>query len=136
MQAHVLDLEEQLGALVQPRRDQVLHDLLLPVDRDPAPVGELAERDPVALAVEAQLDPVVHEALALEALAHAHLLEQVHRSLLEHAGAHALLDVLAVARLEHHRVDPGPVQQLAEHEPGGAGPDDPDLGALGHGHSL
>ena len=82
----------------------------------------------MALAVEAQLDAVVHEALALEALAHAHLLQQVDGALLEHAGADALLDVLAVARLEHHRVDPGAVEQLAEHEAGGTGPDDADLG--------
>jgi hypothetical protein len=28
------------------------------------------------------------------------------------------------------------VEQLAEHEPGGSGADDPDLCSLGHGHSL
>ena len=48
----------------------------------------------------------------------------------------ALLDVLAVARLEHHGLDPGPVEQLAEHEAGGTRPDDAHLGAFGHGHSL
>jgi hypothetical protein len=90
----------------------------------------------VPFPVEAELHPVVHEALALEALGHAHLPEQVHGALLEHAGAHALLDVLAAAGLEHHRLDPGPVEQLAEHEPGGAGADDPHLCSLGHGHSL
>ena len=136
VEAHVADLEEQLRPGGEPGGDQVLHDLLLAVDRDPAPARELGERDAVALAVEAQLDPVVHEPLALEALPHAHLDQQVHGALLEHSGAHALLDVLAVAGLEDHRLDAAQVQQLAEHEPGRARPDDADLSALGHGHTL
>ena len=102
----------------------------------PRPSVSSPKGDPVPLAVEAQLDAVMHEPLALEALAHPHLLEQVDGPLLEHPGAHALLDVLAVARLEHHRLDPGAVEQLAEHEPGGTGSDDAHLCPLGHGHSL
>ena len=69
------------------------------------PPGEVAQRDAVALAVELQLDAVVDEALALHALADAGRGEQVDRALLEHAGADALLDVLAAARLEHDRLD-------------------------------
>ena len=48
--------------------------------------------------------------------------------LLEHAGAHALLDVLARARLEDDRLDALQVEQVGQQQPGRAGADDPDLG--------
>jgi hypothetical protein len=44
------------------------------------------------------------------------------RSVLELAGAHALLDVVAAVRLEHHRVDPAQRQQEGQHQPGGTRP--------------
>ena len=81
------------------------------------------------LAVELQVDAAVHDPLAPQPLRHTRPLEQVDGSLLEHAGADARLDVLAAAVLEHDRLDPGPVQQRSEDEPGGAGADDRDLGA-------
>ncbi len=93
------------------------------------PAGEVAQRDAVALAGELQLDAVVDEPLALHALADAGGGEQVDRALLEHAGADALLDVLAAARLEHDRVDPCELQQAGEREAGRPGADDPDLRA-------
>ena len=46
-------------------------------------------------------------------LAEADLVHQVHRRLLEHARAHALLDVLAVARLEDHGLDAPQLEQPA-----------------------
>ena len=58
---------------------------------------------------------------------------QIDRALLEHAGAHALDDVVPAAVLEDDRVDALEVQQVAEHQPGGAGADDADLCAGGHG---
>ena len=78
--------------------------------------------------VEAQLEAVVDEALAVQALGDAGLVEQVDGRLLEHAGAHARLDVLARARLEHDRLDALQVQQVGQQQPGRAGPHDPDLG--------
>ncbi len=111
----------------QPRGDQVLDDLLLAVDRDRAAAGELGQRDPVPRAAEAQLDALVHEPLAVQPVGHAQLGEQIDRALLEHAGAHAPLDVLARAVLEHDRVDPARVQQRPEHEPRWPGADDRDL---------
>ena len=47
--------------------------------------------------------------------------------LLEHAGADALLDVLAAAALEHDRLDPFALEQPRERQPRRAGADDPDL---------
>ena len=60
----------------------------------------------------------------------------VHRALLEHAGAHPLLDVLAAARLEHDGLDPVQVQQVGEQQAGRAGADDADLGVYPHTSSA
>ena len=106
--------------VVEPRGDQVLDDLGLAVDDDRPAVGELAERDPVPLAVELELDPVVDDALALQPLADAGLGEQVDRALLEHAGPDPVLDVVAAAVLEHDRLDPRPLEQPRERQPGRA----------------
>ena len=120
-EADVVDLEQQRRAGLEAGGDQVLDHLLLAVDRDPAATRELVEGDPVAAAAEAQLHAVVHEALALEPLAHAHLDQQVDRALLQHAGANAVLHVLAVAVLQDHRLDAPEVEQVPEHQPRRAG---------------
>ena len=74
-----LGLEAQLAAGLEPRGDQVLDHLLLPVDGDRAPAGQLGEVDPVALAAEAQLDAVVEHALALQPVADAGVGEHARR---------------------------------------------------------
>jgi hypothetical protein len=123
----VSDVEEEQRAAFEPRFDEVLDHLGLPVDDDRPPAGELAERDAVALAVELKLDAVVDDALALEPLSHARLPQQVDRSLLEHAGADAPLDVVAAAALEHDRLDALELEQSREREPGRPRADDRDL---------
>src|SRR5581483_5806085 len=127
--AHLLRLEQERKPALKPRRDQVLDHLGLAVDDDAAPAGEVAERDPVPLAVELERDAVVDEALSLQALPDAGLAQQVDRALLEHAGADPRLAVLAAARLDDHRLDPGELAQPPEREPRGPRPDDADLGA-------
>ena len=81
----------------------------------------------MALAVELQLDPVVDDAFALHPVADACLDQQVGRPLLEHAGTDPVLDVVAASVLENDGLDPGPLEQPAEGQPGRAGADDPDL---------
>ena len=129
VRGHILDLEQERSAGLDAGGDQVLHDLLLAVDRDAAAAGELVERDPVPTATEAQLHAVVHEPLALEALAHAHLDQELDRALLQHTGADAPLDVLAVAGLEDHGLDPLEVKELPEDKPRRARADDSNLRA-------
>ena len=125
----VLDLVEQRAAGGEAGVGQVGDDLLLPIDGDRRATGELGQVDAVADAVEAQLEALVHEPLALEPLAQPGGLEQVDRALLEHAGAHALLDVVAAARLEHDRLDAVAGEQVAEEQAGRPAADDADLGA-------
>ena len=64
----------------------------------------------------ADLDAVVHQALAVHARADAGLVEQVHGALLDHAGADAAEHVLAGLPLEDDVVDAVRVQQLAEQQ--------------------
>ncbi len=123
----VLDLEADVAAVAFADGDQVLDDLLLAVDRDRPPAGQRAQVDAVALAVEAQLDPVVDEPLAVQPVAQAGVGQQLDRALLEHPGAHPLLHVLAAARLEHDRPDPLEVEEVRQEQAGRPGPDDSDL---------
>ena len=75
-------------------------------------------------------------AFGVHARAEPDLIHQVHRRLLEHAGADALLDVLAVAPLDHHRLDAPQLQQPGEHQPGGSASDDRHLGTHTSGAYL
>jgi hypothetical protein len=61
---------------------------------------------------EAEVEAVMNEPLAVEALAEAEFIEQVDRALLEQARADAMCDVLAVAVLDDHGLDPRPVEEL------------------------
>ena len=109
--------------------DQVLDELGLAVDDDRPPVCEVAQRDPVPLACELQLDAVVDEALALEAISGFCLDQEVDDALLDHARTDARLDVLAAPVFEDHRVDALAVQKVTEHESRRAGADDAHLRA-------
>jgi hypothetical protein len=81
------------------------------------------------LAVELKVDPAVRDSLTIHARANAGVAKQVDRSLLEDAGTDSMLDVLAIAVLEHDRLDPLAREKLREREPGRARADDPDLRA-------
>ena len=129
MDSDVGDLEEQRQVGVEACADEVLHDLRLAVDHDRAAAGQLAERHAVPLSVELDLDAVVDEPLPSEAFADADVDEEVDRSLLEDAGPHPVLDVVAVSVLEHDRLDSFAMQQLGEREPRGPRAHDPDLRA-------
>src|SRR5262249_19077461 len=99
VQADVVDLEQDLGALRKSFRHQILDHLLLAVDGD-ALADELTKIDVVQLAAEAEMDAVVREAFALHALAHLGLDQKVARPLLDQAGADAALDIVAAAVLD------------------------------------
>src|SRR5215210_159780 len=132
VQRDVVDLEEQRAAGVQPGRDQVLDHLLLAVDRDRPPLGELLEGDPVALAVEAELDALVDETLAVKPVGEAKLGEQIDCALLEDARPDPLLHVFPTAVLEHHALDPLSPEEMREDQAGRTGAHDADLGARAH----
>ena len=88
--------------------------------------SELAEIDVAQRAVEAEMNAVVEHRLALHALADAGLDQEVGRPLFQEAGANAALDVVAAAVLQDDGFDAREVQQMRQHQPRGAGSDDPD----------
>ena len=57
------------------------------------------------------------------------LVQQVDGRLFENAGPHAVLDVVAAARFDDHRLDALEMQQVGKRQSGRAGADDRDLRA-------
>ena len=114
------------GAVVH----QVARDLGLAVDHHPL-AGQRVQVDAVAAAVEAQVEAVVRQAFGVQPRADAGFVQQVHRHLLQHAGADAAEHVVGAALLDDDVVDAGLVQQRAEQQARGAGADDGNLGAHG-----
>jgi hypothetical protein len=108
--------------------DQVFRDLGLAVDGHPL-AGERAEVDAVALAGEAQLDAVVHQADPMHPLADLGRIEQVDRALLEHARADLPLDVCPAAAFQDDRVDALKMQELGEQQARGSRAHDANLRA-------
>src|SRR5580698_11234107 len=83
----------------------------------------------MAAAGETQLDSVMDEAFSLEAFADTGLGKKINGSLLQHTGADALFTILAGTGLENDRFDSLEMQQVGEHQSGGAGAYDSDLRA-------
>ena len=126
MQGDIIGRVDRRRAGCRAAVHQVLGDLGLAVDHDGL-AGQLLEVDAVAHAFDADLRPVMHEALAVHAGADAGLVDQIDRDLLDHAGADAAQHVLAGVPLEDDVVDAVLVEQLAEQQAGRAGADDRDL---------
>ena len=83
----------------------------------------------MAAPVESQLDAVMGERFALEALADARFNEQINRALFEQARANALFDVFPAARFKNNGFDPLQVEQMGEHKSRRTCPDNADLRA-------
>jgi hypothetical protein len=79
---------------------------------------------------------VVDQAFAAHARADSRRFEQIHRALLEHARAHAMLDVFTVAVFQDDGIDARAVKEVRQHEPRRARADDADLGSLRRGHAV
>jgi hypothetical protein len=128
MDAHVARLEQNLPAVGEPPRNQVLHHLLLAVDGY-ALAHEVAEIDVVQGPAEGEIDAVVKHAFALHARADAGFDKEVARPLLDQPGADAALDILAAAVFQDYALDPLQVKEMRQHQPRGPGTDDTDLSA-------
>src|SRR5688572_17178383 len=69
----------------------------------------------------------MEQAFALQALAHAGVDQQLTRPMLDQAGADPALDVVAAAVLQDDRFDTLKVQEMRQHQPGGACTNNSDL---------
>ena len=121
-------LEQNLAAGREPHGDHVLDAFLLAVDRHP-PAGERIHVDAAQFAVEARIDAVVDEALALHAGAEARRIDEIDRRLFEKTRAHAMLDIMAALRFEDDQFDAGEMQEVREQQSRRPRADDPDLRA-------
>ena len=123
----VADLEVQRTAALQPRLDQVLHDLVLAVDRDRAATGQLRHVDAMTAAVEGEVNAGVPHTLTPQAVPDAGRGHEVDGALLEHAGTDAFDDVVPAAILEDEGVDSPEMEKVAQHQPRRARADDSHL---------
>src|SRR5207245_8752655 len=86
------------------------------VDGNRAATGQRRKVDPVPAAAQAQLDAVMRETLAGETLAHAGAFEKLHGTMFEHAGAHAMIDVVGASCIDDDRLDAFEMQQMREQQ--------------------
>ena len=129
VQRNTLDVEQQRLSVGDRRGDQVLDDLVLPVDGDRSTARQLRHVDSMIAAVEAKRDTFVNEPLAAQPFADADVLEQVGGVVLQHARSRALLAVRAALRFQDHGLDAPERQHAREDEPRRSGADDSHLGS-------
>ena len=92
---------------------EILGDFGLPVDHDGL-AGQFLEVDAVAHPFDADLRPVMYEALAVHAGADGGLVDEIDRDLLDHASTDAVEHVFAGVPLEDDVVDVVLMEKLAE----------------------
>src|SRR5215813_9730727 len=132
LQADIGDLEMQRQSGGEPRGDQILHHLVLAVDRDRL-AGERAEVDAMVAAGEADLDSRVDEAFAPHPLAEAGRVKELDGALLEHAGPDAAFHIGARAVLEDDGIDAAAGQQTGKEQSRRSRAHDAHLRAMLHG---
>jgi len=129
MHRDIFRLKNNRETRFEPRCDQILDHFLLRVNRDGLASGQVVKVDAMAAAVESQLDAVMGESFAFEALPDARFDEQIDRALFEQACANALFDVFPGARFENHGFNSLQVEQVSEHQSRRTCPDNADLRA-------
>ena len=127
VQGDVVHFEQQWTAGRIMCRQQILDDLVLAVDRDPAAAGQRGHVNPMPAPRKRDVNAVVPHAFAHQPLADARVAEQVHRPLLEDAGADPIDHVFPGPVLDDDGIDSRTPEQVSEHQPGGPGSHDPDL---------
>ena len=105
-----------------------VHDLLLAVDGDAA-AGELDEVDAMPPSVETQFGAGVRHALLVHPGADAGIAQRLRSAVFQYPRTYPVLDVFAVAALEHRRLDALQMQQLRQQQSRRPGTDDHHLRA-------
>jgi hypothetical protein len=134
MQGDVRRLPDNRSIAGQARRNQVLHHLALAVDRDGL-ARQPGQVDSEAPAVHSELDPLVDQPLAVQALGDAGLFQKLDSAVLQNAGTDASLDVSTRPVLEDDALDPVQFQQACQQQSCRSRADDPHLRALLTCHS-
>ncbi len=118
--------EENLSLCSEPCRNEVFHNFLLRIDRDPAP-RQGFEIDAMSLPSETNFNAIMNQAFAFHSLANTRFHQKVNSALLQNAGSYPLLAMLPTASLDDDRMNTLPVQEMREHKPRRARSDNPNL---------
>jgi hypothetical protein len=99
--AHISGFKKYPAPGGKPRAHEIFDNLVLGVDRDRLAASEFVQVDAMAAPVEPQLNSVMDESFALQAIPDASFDQHIHRALLEHACADALFDIFPAAHFDN-----------------------------------
>ena len=119
------DAEAHVRAICRARLREVLEDVGLRVEPDRVSDQSL-EVDAVAHPAEPQIDALVGVPFPEHPVRDTRVDQQSHAVGLEDAGAYGLLDLLAAPDVDGDGLDPGPGQQMRQHQAGRPGAHDAD----------
>ena len=108
-------------------RDQVARHFGLAVDGDRLAAAELFQIEAMKRAAEGKREAVMNQALLIQPLADAGLVQEIDHALFEHAGTDARQHIVGAAPFEDDVVDAGARQELPEQQSRGPRTDDGDL---------
>src|SRR5262249_33226440 len=109
-----------------PRGNQVLHDLLLPVNHDRA-TRQLLKIDPVPATCKVQKDALMKQTLLHHARADARIVQDLDALVLEYSSPHAVFDVVPALGLQDYGLYPVLMKEMSQQQTGRACPDDRNL---------
>ena len=128
VQAHIFGFEHEFKIALLRRIEHVLHHFGLPVDGDEGS-GQRLEVDVAGFAVEQDRRARVRKPFAAQPSIQPEPPHRLDRDAVEHARAHAALDIVAAAPFEDHGFDAGTAQQMGQEHPGRPPAYDRNLGS-------
>jgi hypothetical protein len=127
MYRHGFNFEIQRLARREPGRDQIPDHFLLPIDHD-AVARQLLEVDPVAAAGKVQKQTVMKQSFRHHPCTDTRLVQDVDTLVLEHAGTHAIFNVVTTFGFQHGALDAVLMQEVRQQKARRTRADDRNLG--------
>jgi hypothetical protein len=106
----------------------------LAIDRDGATLSQVAQGDPVSLAIEPHLHAVMHQTFVRQPLPGARIDQHLHDPVLYDPGAHPRLNVRSASTLDNDVVDPITCEKVSQKETSRSRAYDYDPGFSTHDH--
>jgi hypothetical protein len=107
--------------------EQILHHLLLAIDRDGAAAGQASQVDTEQVSIQSEVDAAMDQTFPIQPTGKAELAHQIDGDLLQHASTDAPLHIGPVAALYNDGGDSFALQQVGKKHARRAGADDRDL---------
>jgi hypothetical protein len=114
VQRNLATFKAEIGPVVKPAADEVFDHFLLAVDGHRSS-SQFYKRNAMKPAVQAQLDPLVAEAFALQPPGNPCLSQHFNACVFQDSGANTLLAIGALLRLQYDGSDAMLVEQVREH---------------------